>query len=173
MAFTLNENGKVVNLSQMSDAVSNTEETKNNGASFTLNLSPYESDYFIWSDVANLYSTPNGEMLLGVMENGTVSYDIFSSSNMNYETVYKPVSSWMNVKELIWESGNLQNPILFAITDDGNIYASNIEVEKNIVQVTDVFRSQGFSIEAISAENGIIHILMTNGSYLSINYNKQ
>lgn len=92
---------------------------------------------------------------------------------MNYETVYKPVSSWMNVKELIWESGNLQNPILFAITDDGNIYASNTEVENNIVQVTDVFRSQGFSIEAISAENGIIHILMTNGSYFSINYNKQ
>ncbi len=173
MAFTLNGNGKVVNLSQMSDAVSNTEETKNNGASFTLNLSPYESDYFTWSDVAHLYSTPNGEMLLGVMENGTVSYDIFSSSNMNYETVYKPVSSWMNVKELIWESGNLQNPILFAITDDGNIYASNTEVENNIVQVTDVFRSQGFSIEAISAENGIIHILMTNGSYFSINYNKQ
>lgn len=172
MAFTLNENGKVINLSQMSDSVSNTEETKNNGASFTLNLSPYESDYFTWSDVAHLYGSPNGAMLFGVMKNGTVSYDIFSSSNMNYEASYKPVSSWMNVKELIWESGNLQNPILFAITDDGSIYASNIEVEKNIIQVIDAFKSQGFSVEKLSAANGIIHILMANGSYLSINYNK-
>ena len=43
-------------------------------------------------------------MLLGafIMENGTVSYDIFSSSNMNYEDTYKAVSSWTNVKKLVF-----------------------------------------------------------------------
>lgn len=173
-AFTIGSNGKVVNLSQTNVAIiSQTSDNNNNGASFTPNVAPYESDYSTWSDVERLYSDPSGAMLFGVMKNGTVSYDIFSSSNMSYEAAYKPVSSWMNVKELVWESGNLQNPILFAITDSGSIYVSNTEVEKSITSVIEQFKKQGTFVERLSAENGVIYFLMTNGSYFSMPYSNE
>lgn len=173
MAFTLDGNGNVVCLSEINDSVS-IESTESdgtqNGASFTPNATPYASDYNTWSDVAALYGSPDGEVLFGVMKNGTVAYDIFSSSNMNYEAAYKPVSSWMNVSHIVWESGDIQNPLLFAVTKDGNIYISDIGLEKKLNQMLDKLKDKGFFVETLCASDSTVHILMTNGGYLSVKY---
>lgn len=168
MAFTLDSNGKVVCLNESYEDV--THEETQNGASFVINVAPYESDFSTWSDVTKLYNDPDGAMLFGVMENGTVSYDIFSSSKMNYEAKYKAVSSWMNVEELIWEDGNVKDPCLFALTKKGEIYASDDEIEKSVKNMIEPIMKQGFQIETLQVQNGTLHILTDDGSYVSVKY---
>ncbi|MGN0630093.1 MAG: hypothetical protein ACI4JN_02085, partial [Ruminococcus sp.] len=167
-AFILDENGRVVSLCGNVEEESQ-EETKN-GASFTLNVTPYETDYNTWSDVAGLYNNPEGTMLFGVMENGTVAYDIFSSSKMNYEAAYKAVSSWRDVKELVWETGVMQNPCLFAIKKDGGLYVSDPEAEKSIFSLLGSFIENGAEIEQLSAKGGELYIIMHDGNFISIRY---
>lgn len=167
-AFILERNGSVKLLNEPMEE--ETMEVTQNGASFALNESPYESDFTTWSDVAGLYSDPDGAMLFGVMENGTVSYDIFSSSNMNYEDTYKAVSSWMNVKKLVWESGDTQKPCLFAITKDGKLYASDAAADKNLKQILDPMLDHGAKIEMLGAQGGMLHLILEDGSYVSVNY---
>lgn len=168
MAFTLDSNGKVVCLNEEYEDV--THEETQNGASFVINAAPYESDFSTWSDVTRLYNDPDGAMLFGVMENGTVSYDIFSSSKMNYEAKYKSVSSWMNVKELVWEDGNIEDPCLFALTTKNEIYASDAETEKSVKQMIEPIMKHDFQIETLRVQNGILHILTKDGSYVSVRY---
>lgn len=168
MAFTLDNNGKVVCLNEFYEEESH--EGTQNGASFVINATPYESDFSTWSDVTRLYSDPDGAMLFGVMENGTVSYDIFSSSKMNYEAKYRSVSSWMNVQELFWDEGNVQNPCLFAVTKKGDIYVSDDEAEKIVRQMVDLIKTQGLNIESYRSKNNTLHILTKEGSYSFIKY---
>lgn len=167
-AFTLDENGRVVCLNEIPDVVES--EDSQNGASFTPNVTPYESDYDTWSDVARLYNDPDGAMLFGVMENGTVAYDIFSSSNMNYEAVYNAVSAWRDVSELVWEIGDPQTPCLFAVKKDGGLYVSDTEAEKSILSLMKVHIKDGDKIKQLSAKDGVLHIIMQNDSYISIKY---
>lgn len=167
-AFILDSNGKVVSLNE--PGVAEHHEETQNGASFTLNITPYETDFDTWSDVAKLYNDPEGVMLFGVMENGTVAYDIFSSSNMNYEAAYRSVSSWRDVSELVWESGSQQNPCLFAVTKDGGLYVSDAEAEKTISNLLDPFIDDGARIKRLAAKNGTLHIIMHDGNYISIKY---
>lgn len=167
-AFIL-EKGKVKCLSEIS--VSEPEETTQNGASFALNVTPYASDWREWDDVAQLYNDPDGAMLFAVMENGTVSYDIFSSSDLNYEDTYRSVSGWIGVERLVWETGGTK-PCLFAITKDGRLYASDPLVEEQLDPALSPLLSGDAEILEFVAQGGSVHIILEDGSYISVSYVK-
>ncbi len=167
-AFTL-EKGRVKCFTEM--PVSEPEETTQNGASFALNVTPYASDWRDWEDVAELYNDPDGAMLFAVMENGTVAYDIFSSSDLNYEDTYRLVSGWIGVERLVWETGGTK-PCLFAITKDSRIYASDPLVEEQLTPALSAMIPEGAEIREFGAHGGSVHIILEDGSYISAVYVK-
>ncbi|MGN0592809.1 MAG: hypothetical protein ACI4JQ_06160 [Ruminococcus sp.] len=166
--FTLQEDGTVQCLS--GDELLQTDTTAVSGVSFSGNVNPYASDWWEWKDVAALYSDPTGAMLFGVMKNGTVAYDIFSASDMKYEETYRTISSWINVRSLVWDDSDPENICLFALTKDGRLYASDAEAEEMTLSILSPFFQQEQMVNAISARNGRLHILFENGSYFVIEY---
>lgn len=166
-AFMIDSFGRVVNLSDEPAAVI-TEETQG-GASFSGNVTPYESDFSTWHNVAALYSDPEGAVLFGVLNSGTVCYDIFSSSTMNYEDRYGAVSSWTGVKELVWEKRVSGVPVLFAVTRDSYVYASDAAVQKKL-EALETLVSDDNPISQLQAQEGSLYILLEDGSYISFSY---
>ncbi|MBQ8514882.1 MAG: hypothetical protein IJ496_05735 [Ruminococcus sp.] len=166
--FILRENGSVQCLFDL--PMENAVTSAASGASFSGNVAPYASDWSDWEDVRALYSDPSGDMLFAVMENGTVAYDIFSSSEMKYEQQYKVVSAWLNVQEIQWDSADPDEACLFALTKDGRIYASDLETEETINDTLELLLDGGLAIESMTAQNGRLHILFDTGSYFAVDY---
>lgn len=166
--FTLQENGSVQCLFDL--PAESAAASAASGASFAGNVAPYASDWSEWEDVRSIHSDPSGEMLFAVMENGTVAYDIFSSSEMKFEQQYKVVSAWLNVQEIQWDSGDPDKTRLFALTKDGRLYVSDLETEESIHDTLKPLLDGGLTIKSMTARNGRLHILFDSGSYFAVDY---
>ncbi len=165
-AFTL-ENGKVRSFTNV--PVNEVTSDTLSGASFAGNVAPYSSDWSVWDDVTKLYSDPDRAMLFAVMENGTVAYHIFSKTSQNYyEDTYRAVSAWRGVTELIWETGSKEKPCLYAITKEGGLYASDAVKEEILANAINPMIEEGVKITKIAAHEGSVHILLDDGSYISV-----
>ncbi len=166
-AFMLDESGKVISLADEPVAVV-PEETQG-GASFSMNITPYESDFSTWRDVTALYSDPEGAVLFGVTKSGTVGYDIFSPSTLNYEDRYREVSSWIGVRELVWEKRASGVPVLFAVTKDSYVYASDPAVQEKLDALETLIPEDNPIIQ-LQAQEGSLYILLEDESYISLGY---
>ncbi len=146
-----------------------TTQTDVSGASFAGNVAPYASDWSTWEEVAVLESDPTGEMLFAVMKNGTIAYDIFSSSQMKYEEQYRTVSGWIGVTSLFWDDADPEQVCLFALKKDGTLYASNAETNALVQDALAPFADK-FKVVNAYAENHRLHLIFNSGSYLYIDY---
>ncbi len=168
-AFMLKDDGTVVCLTEEPAEI--TSEDTQGGASFSVNIIPYETDFSTWKNIRTLCSDPEGDILFGVSESGIVYYDIFSASTMNYEDRYRSVSRWVGVRELIWEKCANGVPVLFAVTKDGSVYASDDAVQERLKKL-DTLISDDNSISALQAQEGTLYILLDDDSYISFDYSE-
>lgn len=166
--FVLDVNGTVRCISEKPD--DSAKVTLQSGASFSGNVTPYASDWSSWDGVSKLYSTPDGMMLFGVLDNGTIVYDIFAAEQMSYEAAYSTVSEWENVSELAVDPISQERSCIFALTESGVVLSSDAAAKEAVDSEAAPYYEQGIMAEKIAAAGGYVYIIFDNDDYISVQY---
>ena len=166
--FVLDVNGTVRCISEKPD--DSAKVTLQSGASFSGNVTPYATDWSSWDGVSKLYSTPDGMMLFGVLDNGTIVYDIFAAEQMSYEAAYSTVSEWENVSELAVDPISQERSCIFALTESGVVLSSDAAAKEAVDSEAAPYYEQGIMAEKIAAAGGYVYIIFDNDDYISVQY---